>query len=91
VKKSPEKGWESSGNLDPQRAQALDRALIMSRLLDRRYFPRVSEAIKKGKEGETLFKEACNEAKIPPEMIGAIWKILLFIEKDRTIAAPVDW
>jgi hypothetical protein len=90
-KKSSERGLEASGNLDLQRAQALDRAFIMSRLLDQRYFPAVSEAIKKGREGEPLFKEVCEKAGIPHEMIIPIWKILLLIEKNRTIALAVDW
>jgi hypothetical protein len=89
--RSLEKKLDSSGDLELQRAQALDRAFVMSRLLDQRYFPAVSEAIKKGREGEPLFKEVCEKAGIPNEMIIPIWKILLLIEKDRTVALAVDW
>ena len=61
--------------VDPRRAQALDCALVASRLLDEKYFADVSDALKNNKP--EVFRKICMTAEIPEDMIEPIWKGLL--------------
>lgn len=63
-----------------KRLNYLESAMIMNRLLDKRYFPRVLEALSKKEDGKADFQKLCTELKIPDTMVDTLWKTFLEVE-----------
>ena len=63
-----------------KRLNYLESSMIMNRLLDKRIFPSVLEALKKKADGKDEFTTLCNDLKIPEAMIDTLWKTLLEVE-----------
>jgi transcription initiation factor IIF auxiliary subunit len=57
------------------RAQAMDRALMLHRLVDEKYFSDIVKAI--NSKDQKLFEETCKKAEIPDVTIKDLWKIVL--------------
>lgn len=78
-------------NVDQERLVAVNKALIIGRLLDERYYPAVSEALRKGKEGKDEFGKVCVAAGVPSEMIMPIWDALLLVQSNKELEMGLDW
>ena len=73
---------------EKNRAIALERAFVISRLLDSRYYSKVSDALKeKGEKGRKDFEAVCKEAGIPTEMIEPLHKAL----SSEAVTAKLAW
>ncbi|MGD9131951.1 MAG: hypothetical protein PVH73_10335 [Candidatus Bathyarchaeota archaeon] len=57
------------------RLHALNRANILSRLLDERYFPDIAIAMKS--KNQELFEQTCRRAEISEEMMKNLWKMMM--------------
>jgi len=78
-------------NVDHERLLAVNKALIIGRLLDERYYSAVSAALRKGEEGRDAFVKVCGDAGIPTEMITPIWDTLLLIQSNKQLEMGLDW
>jgi transcription initiation factor IIF auxiliary subunit len=56
------------------RAQAMDRALMLHRLADKKYFSDIVKAI--NTKDQKLFAETCKKAEIPEVTVKDLWKIV---------------
>jgi len=56
------------------RAQALEYAIVVSRLLDSRFFPVAIQAVET--RNEELFEEVCEKADIPKDMRKCLKKVI---------------
>ena len=72
-----------------KRLNYLESAMIMNRLLDKRYFPQVLEALKKREDGKADFQKICTTLKIPDAMVDTLWKT--FLEVDQKMAQAPGW
>jgi hypothetical protein len=66
------------------RELALDSAFVLARLLDKRYWDDVVEALDmSGTKGFERFEKACKSARIPKNMISPTWKGLIAYKKEE--------
>lgn len=62
---------KKSVDVDPRRAKALDKALVMSRLLEKDYFDDVVKAVDEGKKAD--FVDICKRAELPNDLVDVLW------------------
>ena len=68
-----------------KRETYLEVAMTMNRLLDRRYFPKVVEALKKRDKGKGAFAKLCKDIEIPDAMVDMLWKTLLGVSSEMAL------
>ena len=80
-KKKEKTDLKPTKKISQERAQALERALIASRLLEEEFFEDISNSVKNN--DKALFEATCKKAKISPEMIEQLWNIVSVSYKQR--------
>lgn len=83
----------SSNTNNAKRLAALEKAQMLSRLLDTKYFIDARDAVDKGKatkgkQGETEFKKICAKAEVPDKMAKWIWSGLIAAEEPLGPTTP---
>ena len=77
-----------SGEID--RAKAMDRAFLISKLFRREYFDRVVAAINESdkKKAVTIFGEACKDAGLTEKQMIWLWNYLKYYNKGLAWNSP---
>jgi len=74
------------------RKLTLDKAFVITRLLDERYYNALGDAVKMGEaKGASEFEKLCVKADIPKNMISPTWKGLMAYEKESELVGSADW
>jgi len=66
---------EGLGKVERGRVFALQRAFLLTRLLDERYYPDIYKAV--NNKDQKLFLVSCKKADISGEIAENLWKLLL--------------
>ncbi len=72
--KNAEENPVDEAEITRMRFHALNRANILSRLLDERFFPDIATAMKT--KNQKLFEQTCKKAEISDEMMKNLWKMM---------------